>query len=111
MLHEKGRRTRREAQCRFDLLAAARAAAAVLLPQLAFLACTDPAQAQEVPPGAELIMSDWILGSFVVFFCSGLVVFIIAARMGLFRNIESAKYYLLTIEEKDYYTPDWAKEE
>lgn len=72
---------------------------------------TSPAQAHEQPEGtgAEWLMADWMLLSFLVFFLAALVVFVVAVRRGAFRNLEAAKYYLLTIEEPDYYTPAWAR--
>lgn len=82
------------------------AAAATLL-----LASASPVLAHEVPDGSEWVMADWMLLSFVSFFGSALVVFLIAVRRGLFRHLEDAKYHLLTVDEPDYYTPDWAKED
>ncbi len=81
-----------------------------LLGAIAMASSTGPAHAQEIPAGGALIMSDWILGAFLVFFASGLIVFITAVRLGAFRDMESAKYHLLDVEEEDYYTPEWAKE-
>ncbi len=63
------------------------------------------------PDGANWIMADWMLYSFLVFFMASLFVFLIALKRGMFHNIEDAKYYILSIDEKDYYTPDWAKED
>lgn len=83
----------------------------VLVASILVCICTTPAASQEIPAGSELIMSDWILGAFLAFFLSGLIVFLTAARLGAFRNLEGAKYYLLTVEEEDYYTPDWAKDD
>ncbi|MBD1549605.1 hypothetical protein [Roseibium aggregatum] len=75
------------------------------------LAATVSAEAVAYPhaEGAR-IMADWVLLAFIVFFGSALLVFLVAVRRGYFRNLENAKYYLLTIEEEDYYTPDWIKE-
>lgn len=60
---------------------------------------------------AAYIMADWMLLSFLVFFVAGLLAFAIALKRGLMTNVEDAKYYMLTIDEPDYYTPEWAKEE
>ena len=60
--------------------------------------------------GAEWLMADWMLLSFLVFFGVALIAFVIAMKRGLLSNLEQTKYYLLTIDEPDYYTPDWAKE-
>lgn len=71
----------------------------------------DAAPASEVPEGGEYIMSDWILFSFIAFFGSALVAFLVAVRRGAFRDLERAKYHLLTVDEPDYYTPEWAKDD
>ncbi len=63
------------------------------------------------PDGAEWLMADWMLYSFLIFFLAGFFAFIIALKRGMFHNIEDAKYYILSIQEEDYYTPDWAKKE
>ena len=64
----------------------------------------------EQPDGAEWLMADWMLLSFMVFGGAALVVFIVALKRGHFHNMEAAKYQILSIEEPDYYTPDWARE-
>ncbi len=77
--------------------------------------CAGPAWAHPLahdqPAGNDWIMADWMLYSFLIFFLASLFVFLVALKRGMFHNIENAKYYILTIDEKDYYTPDWAKEE
>lgn len=71
-----------------------------------------PALAHEGPDdGAEWLMADWMLMSFLVFFAVALVVFVIALKRGYFSHLEQAKYYLLSIDEPDYYTPEWARQE
>ncbi len=76
------------------------------------LAAAGPVSAHDGPTqGNEWIMADWSLFSFMVFFGAGFTAFIIALRRGLLSNLEDAKYYILTIDEQDYYTPEWAKEE
>ena len=74
------------------------------------LAAAIPASAHDQPDGANWLMADWMLLSFLIFFGMALIVFLIALKRGFFRNLEDAKYYILTIDEPDYYTPDWAKE-
>ncbi len=64
--------------------------------------------AHDQPAGDDWIMADWMLYSFLIFFISSFFVFIFALKRGLFHNLEDAKYYILSIDEKDYYTPDWA---
>jgi hypothetical protein len=36
---------------------------------------------------------------------------VVAARRGLLRDVEQAKYHILSIDEPDYYTPAWARED
>jgi hypothetical protein len=59
---------------------------------------------------AAWLMADWMLLSFLVFFLAALTVFVVALRRGMLANLEDAKYHILSIDEQDYYTPDWAKE-
>jgi hypothetical protein len=76
------------------------------------LVAAGPVSAHDGPTaGNEWLMADWMLLSFLVVFGAGLVAFIVALRRGLLSNLEDAKYYILTVEEQDYYTPEWAKEE
>jgi hypothetical protein len=74
-------------------------------------ASASPALAHEGPTdGAEWLMADWMLFSFLVFFLVALTAFVIALKRGLLSNLEDSKYHILTIDEPDYYTPDWVKE-
>jgi hypothetical protein len=54
-------------------------------------------------------MADWMLLSFLAFGAVSLVAFLAALKRGLLSNLEEAKLYILTIDEPDYYTPDWAR--
>ncbi len=65
--------------------------------------------AHDQPDGADWIMADWMLYSFLIFFVASFTVFVMALKRGMFHNIENAKYYILSIQEEDFYTPDWAK--
>ncbi len=78
---------------------------------LAVLALTTPVSAHDQPAGNDFIMADWMLWSFLAFFGAGLIVFLVALKRGLFSNLEDAKYYVLSIDEPDLYTPEWAKDE
>lgn len=70
------------------------------------------ASAHEAPDdGAEWVMADWMLLIFLVFFLTALTAFLVAFKRGLFYHLEDAKYHILTIDEPDYYTPEWAKED
>lgn len=71
-----------------------------------------PVLAHDQPDGAEWLMADWMLLSWLAFFLAGLVSFVFALRRGLLSNLEGpSKHYLLTIDEPDYYTPDWAQDD
>ena len=69
-----------------------------------------PAFGHEQPDGAEWLMADWMLLSFLVFAGAGLAVFLLALKRGQFHDMEGAKYHILSIDEPDYYTPEWARE-
>lgn len=68
-----------------------------------------PALAHEAPEGSEWVMADWMFLSFILFAGAALVLFLLALKAGLLSNLEDAKYYILDIEEEDYYTPEWAE--
>jgi hypothetical protein len=70
-----------------------------------------PALGHDQPAGNEWIMADWMLLSFLAFGVVSLVAFLIALKRGFLSNLEDAKYHILTIDEPDYYTPDWARAE
>ena len=65
----------------------------------------------EAPPGSEWIMADWMFLSFTIFAGVSFMAFLAALKRGLLSNLEDAKYYVLGIDEEDYYTPEWAREE
>ena len=70
-----------------------------------------PALGHDQPVGAEWLMADWMLLSFLVFGLVALVTFVVALKRGYLSNLEDAKYHILTIDEPDYYTPGWARAE
>jgi hypothetical protein len=82
---------------------------ATALALVATLAATQPAFAHEAPDGSEWIMADWMFLSFVIFAGVAFIAFLAALKSGLLSNLEDAKYYILEIDEPDYYTPDWAR--
>ncbi len=82
-------------------------ALALVFPHLALAA---PAT-HEAPPGSEWVMADWMFLSFAIFAGVSVIAFLLALKTGLLSNLEDAKYHILEIEEEDYYTPDWAKEQ
>jgi hypothetical protein len=83
---------------------------AVALAGVSLLLLALPVLGHDQPAGAEWIMADWMLLSFLAFAGAALVAFIVALKRGYLSNVEEAKYQILTIDEADYYTPDWARE-
>lgn len=61
--------------------------------------------AHEAPEGSEWVMADWMFLSFAIIAGTALVAFLFALKAGLLSNLEDAKYYILEIDEPDYYTP------
>ena len=84
----------------------------LLLSVLLSLNLVTPVFADDGPTkDAAIVMGDWLFLSYLFFFIGALTVFLVALKRGVFRKTEDAKYYILTINEPDYYTPEWAKEE
>lgn len=84
---------------------------AVLFSIITALGIPQLASAHDAPEGSEWILADWMFLSFVVFAGAAFAMFLITLKLGLLSNLEDAKYAILDIEEEDYYTPDWAKED
>lgn len=82
---------------------------AVVLAVIISLVAVLPASAHDAPSGSEWVMADWMFLSFVIFAGAAFTAFIFALKSGLLSNLEDAKYYVLEIDEPDYYTPEWAK--
>ncbi len=80
--------------------------ALALLTATVFPAAAAPA-GHEAPEGSEWIMADWMFLSFAIFAGVAFLAFMLALKRGLLSNLEDAKYYVLEIEEEDYYSPDW----
>lgn len=83
--------------------------AAIVCALVTTLLLVHPVSAHEAPAGSEWVMADWMFLSFVIFAGAAFVAFLAALKSGLLSNLEDAKYYVIEIEEPDYYTPDWAK--
>jgi hypothetical protein len=77
------------------------------------LASPAAALAHDAPENdqSKWVMSDWMMDAFFLFAGFALVGFIIAWKAGHFHNLEQAARIPLLIEEEDYYTPDWARDE
>lgn len=81
----------------------------VLLALVLVAVTASPALAHDAPKGSEWVMADWMFLSFIIFAGAAFVAFMLALKAGWLSNLEEAKYHILEIEEKDYYTPDWAR--
>lgn len=88
------------------LTAACLALAAVLAMPAASLAHEQPENSQ-----SRWIMADWMMEVFFLFAGIALLAFLLAWKAGHFHNLEQAARIPLLIEEGDYYTPDWARDE
>ncbi len=82
------------------------ALAAVLAMPAAALAHDQPETNQ-----SRWVMADWMMEVFFLFAGIALLAFLLAWKAGHFHNLEQAARIPLLIEEEDYYTPDWARDE
>jgi hypothetical protein len=82
------------------------ALAAVLAMPAAALAHEQPENDQ-----SRWVMADWMMEVFFLFAGIALLAFLLAWKAGHFHNLEQAARIPLLIEEGDYYTPDWARDE
>jgi heme/copper-type cytochrome/quinol oxidase subunit 2 len=80
---------------------------------VAALATPAGALAHDQPENSQSrwIMADWMLEVFFLFAGIALLAFLVAWKAGHFHNLEQAARIPLTIQEEDYYTPDWALDE
>lgn len=84
---------------------------AVFYTLLCSLLVAYPVFAHDAPPGDDYQMADWMFFSFLIFFGVSFIVFLFALKRGWMSNPEDVKYQILTINEPDYYSPDWARED
>jgi hypothetical protein len=87
--------------------------AAIVVTLAVVLASPAAALAHDQPENdqSRWIMADWMLEAFFLFAGLALLGFLLAWKAGHFHNLEQAARIPLTIEEEDYYTPDWALDE
>jgi protein-S-isoprenylcysteine O-methyltransferase Ste14 len=80
---------------------------------VAALAIPAAALAHDAPENDESkwVMADWMLDMFFVLAGVALVAFVLAWKAGHFHNLDEAARVPLAIDEEDYYTPDWARDE
>ena len=76
----------------------------MLLGVILILVSAAPAFAHDGPEGSEWIMADWMFITFALFAAGALVAFLSAYKAGWLSNLEDAKYYVMQIDEKDYYS-------
>jgi heme/copper-type cytochrome/quinol oxidase subunit 2 len=71
------------------------------------------ALAHDAPENDESkwVMADWMLDMFFVLGGIALVAFVLAWKAGHFHNLDEAARVPLGVDEEDYYTPDWARDE
>lgn len=106
-----GWRSMRPDRCLRAWIARPAALAGALVTAIALVSVSPAALANAAPQGSEWVMADWMLLSFLSFFGAALVVFLVVVRRGHLRGMEAAKYYLLSVDEPDFYTPEWARED
>jgi hypothetical protein len=90
-----------------------RGLALVLFALAAALALPAAALAHDAPENDESkwVMTDWMLDMFFVLAGVALVAFVVAWKAGHFHDLDEAARVPLAIDEEDYYTPDWARDE
>jgi peptidoglycan/LPS O-acetylase OafA/YrhL len=71
------------------------------------------ALAHEAPQNKEskCVKTDWMMDTFFIFSGLALVAFLVAWKMGHFHELDRQGAIPLLVEEEDYYTPEWAKDE
>jgi heme/copper-type cytochrome/quinol oxidase subunit 2 len=79
---------------------------AVLVAPAAALAHDQPETQQ-----SRWVMADWMMDTFFVFGGLAAVAFVVAWKAGHFQELDKMGSLPLYIEEEDYYTPEWARDE
>ena len=79
--------------------------AALVLPAAA-LAHDQPENEQ-----SNWVMADWMMDTFFVFSGLALVACVAAWKTGAFHELDTHASIPLYVQEDDYYTPEWAKDE
>ena len=88
-----------------------RASIALVLAVIVLLLTAWPVFGHDQPDGADWLMADWMLYSWMAFGGAGMFMFLVAFRRGYLSHLEETKYHILSIDEPDYYTPDWARDD
>ena len=90
---------------RFAGAVAVLSALALVLPALA-LAHDQPETSQ-----SRWVMADWMMDTFFIFSGLAVLAFVAAWKAGHFQDLDTLGSLPLYVEEEDYYTPDWARDE
>jgi hypothetical protein len=87
--------------------------AILALPVLAALMLPAVGLAHDQPETKQSnwVMADWMMDTFFVFSGLALVAFVAAWKTGAFHELDTHASIPLYVEEEDYYTPEWAKDE
>src|SRR5204862_4187790 len=77
----------------------------LVLPALAF--------AHDAPESKQSrwVMTDWRMDTFFIFAGFAVVAFLAAWKAGHFHELDKIRSIPLDIDEEDYYTPEWARDE
>lgn len=94
------------------LIYTTRLLSALLLTAAGMVSGAGRAFAHEAPDeGAEWLMADWMMLTFLLFFSTAFFVFLVVLKLGFFRNPEEAKYQVVEGKEVDYFSNDWHLQE
>jgi protein-S-isoprenylcysteine O-methyltransferase Ste14 len=90
-----------------------RFARAAVVAWVASLAAPAAALAHDAPESdkSRWVMTDWMMDTFFIFAGLALVAFLAAWKAGHFHELDRQAGIPLLVEEEDYYTPDWARDE
>ena len=82
---------------------------------IAFVALALPAVAlahdQPETKQSRWVMADWMMDTFFIFSGLAVLAFVAAWKAGHFQDLDKMGRLPLSVEEEDYYTPDWALDE
>jgi hypothetical protein len=90
-----------------------RLARAAVVAWIAALVAPAAALAHDAPETerSRWVMTDWMMDTFFIFAGLALVAFLAAWKAGHFHELDRQAAIPLLVEEEDYYTPDWARDE
>jgi hypothetical protein len=77
----------------------------LVFPALAF------AHDQPETKQSRWVMADWMIDTFFIFAGFAVIAFVAAWKAGHFHELDRLGSLPLLVEEEDYYTPEWARED